>query len=252
MAPTSNPATAKKKNSVSETGHAKNVANFEDLIATVTGYDTDYNPSKSGLKLAALGELHGNALAGLAQVREMNTAFNNAVNDRAAAFGGLKVLSTRLINALAATDASSKKIADARAFNNKLRGKRAGGKAPSNPDAPAPKAISVSQTSYDQQIEHFAGLLSVLKSETSYAPNESDLQITAIDKVIKDLKLKNTAVSKTHANIGKSRISRDKVLYKETTGLVDVAADVKNYVKSVYGASSPEYRDLKKISFRTI
>jgi hypothetical protein len=37
--------------STSETGHAKNVANFQDLIAFVKGYGTTYNPSKSALKL---------------------------------------------------------------------------------------------------------------------------------------------------------------------------------------------------------
>ena len=37
--------------STSEVGHAKNVANFQDLIEFVTGYGATYNPSKSSLKL---------------------------------------------------------------------------------------------------------------------------------------------------------------------------------------------------------
>ncbi|MBI4929199.1 MAG: hypothetical protein HY841_00430, partial [Bacteroidetes bacterium] len=40
--------------STTETGHAKNVANFEDLISFCTGYGTSYNPSKAGIKLPAL------------------------------------------------------------------------------------------------------------------------------------------------------------------------------------------------------
>ena len=32
--------------STSETGHAKNVANFEDLISFCNGYGATYNPSK--------------------------------------------------------------------------------------------------------------------------------------------------------------------------------------------------------------
>jgi len=35
--------------STSETGHAKNVANFEDLISFCTGYGTAYNPSKAAI-----------------------------------------------------------------------------------------------------------------------------------------------------------------------------------------------------------
>lgn len=37
--------------STSETGHAKNIANFQDLIAFVTEHGATYNPSKAGLKL---------------------------------------------------------------------------------------------------------------------------------------------------------------------------------------------------------
>ena len=49
--------------STSETGHAKNVANFQDLIEFVTGYGATYNPSKSSLKLAQLVALKATAEA---------------------------------------------------------------------------------------------------------------------------------------------------------------------------------------------
>lgn len=38
----------------SETGHAKNVANYEKLIADVTALGVTFNPSKANLKLTAL------------------------------------------------------------------------------------------------------------------------------------------------------------------------------------------------------
>ena len=40
--------------STSETGHAKNVANFETLISFCAGYGATYNPSKANLKVPAL------------------------------------------------------------------------------------------------------------------------------------------------------------------------------------------------------
>ena len=43
--------------SQSEVGHAKNVANFQDLIAYCTAYGTTYNPSKSALQLGSLNTL---------------------------------------------------------------------------------------------------------------------------------------------------------------------------------------------------
>lgn len=47
--------------SISETGHAKNVANLEDLISFCEGYGTTYNPSKSSITLVALKELFTDA-----------------------------------------------------------------------------------------------------------------------------------------------------------------------------------------------
>lgn len=54
--------------STSEIGHAKNVANFQDLIEFVTAYGATYNPSKNSLKLPQLIALKASADATLADV----------------------------------------------------------------------------------------------------------------------------------------------------------------------------------------
>ena len=102
--------------STSETGHAKNVANLQDLISFVTGYGVTYNPNKNALKLPQLTALYTASQASLADVVTKNTVYNNTVNERVVAFKDLKSLSTRLINALQTTDATSEKVADAKAL----------------------------------------------------------------------------------------------------------------------------------------
>lgn len=239
--------------STSETGHAKNVANFQDLISFVTSYGATYNPSKSALKLAQLTALQATSQTKLAEVVAKNTAFNNAVNDRMAAFDGLKALSTRLVNALESTDATTEKIKDAKVFNRKLQGKRASsGDAPTDPNTPAPATISASQQSYDQQIQHFAGLISVLQTEASYTPNETELKIATLTAKQADLTAKNNAVSTAYSTVSNTRIARNKTLYDAGTGLVDTALEVKKYVKSIYGATSPEFKQINKIAFNNI
>lgn len=240
--------------STTETGHAKNVANFRSLIAFVTGYGATYNPSKNALKLAQLNTLANTGDTNLADIITKNTAYNTAVNNRIAAFDGLKQFSTRLVNALEATDATTEKVKDAKTFNRKIQGKRAGDKAtpPTDPNTPAPTNISASQQSYDQQIQHFAGLVSVLQSETSYAPNETDLKLTALATKQADLVAKNNAVDTAYTTVSNSRIARDKTLYNDTTGLVDIAAEVKQYIKSIFGASSAEYAQVKGIAFKKV
>ena len=236
--------------STSEVGHAKNVANFQDLIEFVTGYGATYNPSKSSLKLAQLVALKATAEIKLTDVISKNTNYNNKVNERMVAFSNLKSLSTRLVNALQTTDATTATINDAKTFNRKMQGKKASAtQTPTDPNAPAPATISTSQQSYDQLIQHLTGLKSVLEEESSYTPNETELQVATIDAKIADLTAKNTAVSTAYTNISNSRISRNETLYTSENGIFETASEVKKYIKSVFGAGSPQYNQVSGIKF---
>jgi hypothetical protein len=68
--------------STSETGHAKNVANFEDLISFCNGYGAPYNPSKEALKITNLQTQLTSSQNVLKEVKTTQTAFNNATNSR--------------------------------------------------------------------------------------------------------------------------------------------------------------------------
>jgi hypothetical protein len=61
-------------------------------------------------------------------------------------------------------------------------------------------------------------------------------------KALEKGKIGNTVVSN-------ARIARDKALYAETTGVLDVAQDVKQYVKSLFGATSPQYKQVSGLKF---
>lgn len=236
----------------SETGHAKNIANFERLIIFCEGYGTPYNPSKSKLKIGNLHDRFNDAKNKLDDVLYKNTLYNIAVNNRLIAFQILNTLSTRVINALEATDATKQTIQDARGFNRKLQGKRAKQVKEVEPGAPVPVSISASQQSYDQKIQHFAGLVSIAQSESSYMPNEDDLTITKLMEVLKFLKEKNTAVANAHTDVANSRIERNETLYNPENGLVETALEVKKYIKSVFTANSPQYAEVKGIAFKMV
>ena len=59
----------------------------------------------------------------------------------------------------------------------------------------------------------------------------------------------NTNVINATTAYSNARILRNKTLYLAGTGLFDTAKDVKAYVKSVFGATSPEYKQISKIKF---
>ncbi|MDO9339498.1 MAG: hypothetical protein Q7T72_03115 [Bacteroidales bacterium] len=102
--------------STSETGHAKNVANFNDLISFVAGYGTDYNPSKASIKLTALQILLTSAKNALNAVNSALPEYSNAVAAREVAFAPLSKLITRVVNALKATDTPDQVVGNAKTF----------------------------------------------------------------------------------------------------------------------------------------
>ena len=236
-----------------ETGHTKNVANFKELVNLVNSYGDSYNPSRASLKIPNLNIVATNAQTSLTTVSVKNTQYNNAINKRFIAFENLKKLSTRLVNALAVSEASKQMVDDAKGFNRKLQGQRASTvvKEVSEND-PAPVTISASQQSYDLQIQHFRNLITILESEESYKPNETELKIDVLTAKQNELLERNNDVSIAHALIGNARIARNITLYEDNNGLVDIALEIKKYIKSAYGANSPQFKQVNAIKFRTI
>ena len=240
----------------SEVGHAKNVANFEHLISFCTGYSSSYNPSKGSIKIPALNTQLSNAQKAIVEVTAKTVIFNNATNTRIQLFEPLKKLSTRLVSALTATDATTETIKDAKTINKKIQGQRSTAikdvTATTDTITPAPTNISTSQQSYDQLTEHFSKIIALLLSETSYTPNEPELQVATLNAQLADLKIANTNVGNAYTDVSNARIARNKQLYNETNGLCHTAQEVKNYVKSLFGATSPEYKQVSKLIFKSI
>ena len=247
--------------STSETGHAKNVANFEVLISSCIGFGPLFNPSKNSLKPPQLQATLTAAKNVLQSVKTYGTAFENARNAReiTLAPSALKKYCTRIFNALSSTDATILTINDAKAINRKIQGGRAGSKKTQSftppvegttPTPPEVNEISVSQQSYDSLIDNFAKLVVCLAAEPLYIPNETDLKVAALNSALTTYKTLNTAVINASTPYKNSLISRFSILYQDNTGLVDTALEVKKYVKSVFGATSLQYKQVSKIPFK--
>ena len=241
--------------STSETGHAKNVANFDELTSFATGYGTAYNPSKASIKITALQALSASAKNAINAVNAAEPAYKNAVAAREAAFVPLSKLVTRVMNALKATDTTVEVDDSAKTLVRKIQGVRATAKKTEEEKKALAAAgkevveISASQMSYDSRIDNFDKLIKLLASVALYTPNEADLKATALTTLYNDLKLKNTAVINATTPLSNARIARNEILYKDNTGLYDTAIDVKTYVKSVFGASSPQYKQVSGLKF---
>jgi hypothetical protein len=239
--------------SSSEVGHTKNVANFESLISYCTGFGAVYNPSNTNLNLTALTALHTESKVTLKSVKTTKATFDEIEGERKVLFKPLKPLSTKMLGALKSSGAASTVIDDAKTINNKIQGRRANiGSATPTTNAETKDTISASQQSYDLQIDHFEKLIELLTTEPKFNPNETPLKLVTLTTYKTKLETANTAVKNAYTPYSNAMIARDIKLYNPENGLVERSKLVKNYVKSIFGASSPEYKQINKLRFKSI
>jgi len=208
-----------------------------------------------------MNALRTNALNALNASITAHTAYTNAVDNRQLIFEPLQKMGTRIISALKACGASDAVIKDALSINRKIQGKRAKPikevenveiqaiPNPNDPPVEIPKNVSVSQLSFDSMIEHYSKLIDLLSTVVLYNPNENELKVSGLNTLLTSMKTSNTAVITATTNYINARISRDNLIYTKNTGVVEVAQGAKDYVKSVFGTASPQYKQVSSIKF---
>ena len=223
----------------SETDHAKNVANFEELFNYAVSYNQDYNPSREALQVEALQITLTNGKKCMADYNSAFSPYKMAAAERKVAFEPLSKLTTRLLNSLKATETTVQMDETAQSLARKIKGERASAKNENDPaqqgessDAEA-KQISASQISYDNRLDNFSKFILHLQNIPQFKPNETELKHEALQAVYDNMAEKNNKAKLTGITLSNARIARDKVLYEPLTGLVDIASDTKTYIKSL-------------------
>ena len=241
--------------STSEVGNAKNVFNFGDLISILTGYSAPkpYDPSKAAIKLPALIIKKTDADDVMLKVDQKSAPFITESDKRKLIFSVVPTLATKVYQAVVASDAPREFLPNVRQITRKLQGRRAKAKKavdPNTPPAEVPVNISVSQKSFDNQIALMGTLIELLDAQTGYNPNEPELKVTGLKALHLQMKNTNTAVVDAHTAVTNARIARDKVLYDSETGMLRLVADVKAYVKSLFGVKSIQFKQISALKFK--
>lgn len=238
--------------STSEKGHAKNVANLSKLIEVCKGFGAKYNPSKAAIKVANLTIKLNTSKQQLQDIKDTAQAETTARNNRKIGFKGSNKFSTRILAAIKSSDASTESIEDAININKKIQGERIteANKSKAADGTETDNSISTAQLSYTNIVDHYKKYNTLLTSiATVYTPNETELQTAAINTYITNLENLNNAVDVSETAASNALIARDKGFYEDNTGIPDLAQAVKEYVKSVFGAGSPEHKLVTKITF---
>ena len=105
--------------------------------------------------------------------------------------------------------------------------------------------------SFDSRVENFGRLISLLATIREYNPNEEELKIETLKELQTKLIQSNKDVVLASISLSNNRMNRNTILYSKISGLVDIAFDSKIYIKSVFGATSPQFKQVSRLYFKT-
>lgn len=238
-----------------QTGHEQNVVNLGLIISRLNVIQSGYNPSRVDFTLPELVELKTRGETVINAWNNAEDVQKNSISARAVVFKNFDGLITRSINALRISGASENTIEQAESIVRELRSERASN-GPSDEEIAEAKVKGVvlkqnilHNSTFDSKIENLKRYVQFLSLEGMYKPNEADINIAALNDKLLAIKTANENFSHTDAALNAARISRNTLLYTKNTGLVDIALGVKLYVKSAFGATSPEYKSISDIQF---
>lgn len=241
--------------STSEKGHAKNVDNLSLLIEICKGFGSKYNPARTSIKIANLVIKLNDSKTQAQTLKDKNQDESTARNNRKVAFKTKGTYSTQILAAIKTCDVTDELKEDAVSINKKIQGERlteTKKPKPTTESTPAEdaKTISTSQQSFTNVVDHYKKYKTLITSMgTDYAPNETEVQLASINTFITNLETHNNNVNTAESAASNALIARDKGYYDPKTGIPETAYLVKEYVKQVYKANSPEYKMVAKIPF---
>jgi hypothetical protein len=247
--------TSVKVSAVIESGHSKNLANFKSIIVAAVSFGDIFNPPKKEMAVDGMQNLYERCDNAVLAVSSAISAYKKAVDDRNSVFDPLNKFVTRVVNALKASSSSDSIDKNARELARKIQGIRANPKRTEEEKKADAEAgivyneISVSQMSFDSRYANFRNLVEFLASVTEYKPNEKQFQIDSLRAYAADLKSKNEAVTSSMMALNNARAVRNELMYTPGTGLVDIAYDVKSYVKAIFGPTSLQFKKVSALEF---
>lgn len=239
-----------------ETGYAKNLVNFEKLLVAVKAFESSYNPSNPTLTVSAMESLLAQASESLLAFNNAQSAYSSTVDIRQQAFKLYRSFITRINCALKVSGCSKPVYLSAQTIYRKLHGRRASAKLTEQEkqalaaEGKIVNQISVSQMSHSSQLDNFDRYITFLSSIPEYNPNEVEFKVESLRAMLTDLRAKDLAVTTSLTLLQLARTNRNNLIRDNSNSVINVAANVKSYIKSIFGTTSPEYKQIAKIYFR--
>lgn len=240
-----------------ETGHNKNVANFEAVIIILTSLGPLYNPAQALILLPALQTKLTEAKAALAAVNAAEADRTVKTDEIQAEFRDLDKYAVNIKRVAAITVNDEAFNRDLQNLVNRMRPQKRSTGVPDDPSTPdvdeSRTNRSTSMRSYDSQIGLLAEISALLKTKAGiYDSPDPEYTIEAVDAKVESLSTKNNAAKTSVALLGSALDARDQCLYDEQTGVLKRIKLIKTQLLFKPGKDSAAYRQVNALEFRPV
>lgn len=238
--------------SKNETGHAKNIANANLLCSHIADLGAKYNPSNPKLLLANLQNIYNSAFTSQEAVNNSVAPYSLAVDNREKLFTPVSKKITKLRKMYKATEGVSQaQLEDFMTIARKLKGVRKVKPVATTNTEEEQKQNSVSQMGYDIRTNNYDQLISLLQNTPNYNPNEAEYQVATLQQEKNQMLQATQAVADTFIPLNAARSLRNNMVYNSEDNLVDLFNKAKDYLFTILESSSPEYKAISRIKFKT-
>lgn len=232
-----------------ETGYSTNIGNFKKLRGYCEALGASYNPALVLIQVASLQAQSTAVRIIQSEYTDLYNDYQLTVNANQINFKPSRNRATRVLAATKSCGTTTENIQNVKSLCDTLRGIRhTAMPAPGTPEAD--NIISTSHQSMQNIVRTWGQLIDLLSKIPEYLPTTPDITVAELtlwrSTIIASL---NLTIQK-YAELTIKRSVRNQAFDLPQTGLCDVAQQAKEYIKSVFGASSNEYHHVAKIQFR--
>lgn len=240
-----------------ESGHVKNLVFFEELTIHCQSLGKKYIPAYEDLSADKLDQKFRNACAIIDEVNEWQEKFTKSVENRRSLFRKISFLANQVSIFFEPIAMPRQEKFDILSAAKKLKGKKA--KEIINTSIFSEPAnyltvdhLSAMEEKFTLLANQFEVLISLLKNQPKFRPAVADLRIAYLEARYREVEYFNAEVINAFASYCTAKGKRDFFLYKPITGLITIASQVKDHIKSSFGMGSHEYKQIEGLSFRIV
>lgn len=236
---------------MAESTDAKFLGKFRREIDVLKA-DPNYQPSNLLLTVAALEAQYAAGLAAVNQIPTFLHPHKIHINSRQEIFADAIERTRRSRSLLKSSGATAKEVEDGMTLIRKVLGQRAAPAIEDNPDTPENEALqshSAAQLSFDSQTGNVRSLGEYLGNVNAYNPNENPFKPSAFIDLADQMQAASDAVSTSLVPLSNARRLRDELLYTNENSIYVTARAAKEYYKGLYGANSPQFKQISGLEF---